>query len=541
MIKTNLLNEKYKNKISLFSERAKLYFSRRKYLKTLIKTFHFKISSNSQSYFLSLFLMDIIFLNNNLEKRFYEHFPTKFSFPPTNDIQLNNYILLSFVCLILSYKFNGNSSIKISINNLIKTIHYISEGQFGFTSRDLIIGEACVLKILDYKLNYFTTYHYLVFFFTHGIFFKKILKKNILSEKKILEKIYIQSKELLEYIMDMPEYFELYNGKNNYILVSQIMKYEIEKELNIKLKDDENIFKVIYNINIAKEQNKNFLKIIERNPMLKKNISVSNINAISNINNNYNLNNYHNNNYNSNRNNIPKAGSINVIINNNYNNISQTISGLNIIKRKLDKEKEKEKEPLDNPKNKKIKLKEFLTTKELTKSKKKFLSISNLNNIINQKRSKHKKESSLTSEKFELKTERKQKKAEINNNNISFCFRPINNNKITFVNNLKKGKKKINNFNRNKILELEPKDNNRKIKDNEHKNKIKINDRNNNNYIKNNSSSTIIINNNMHINNYINNNTNFNEKKVITEIIRFTQYKGKYKVPSKINITFDNE
>ena len=142
---------------------------------------------------------------------------------------------------------------------------------------------------------------------------------------------------------------------------------------------------------------------------------------------------------------------------------------------------------------------------------------------------------------MELKTERKQKKTEINNNNISFSFRPINNNKITFVNNLKKGKKKINNFKQNKILELEPKDNNKKIKDNEHKNKIKINDSNNKNYIKNNSSSTIIINNNMHINNYINNNTNFNEKKVITEIIRFTQYKGKYKVPSKINITFDNE
>ena len=156
MINSNILYYNYQNKIPIFSEQAKLYFSRRKYLKTLIKTIHSKISVNSQSYYLCLFLMDNIFLSNNLEITFYDHFPLKACFIPGNDIQINNYILLSFACLILSYKFYGNKSIKFSINNLIKSIHYISGGQFDFTSRDLIIGEACVLKILNYKLNFYT-------------------------------------------------------------------------------------------------------------------------------------------------------------------------------------------------------------------------------------------------------------------------------------------------------------------------------------------------------------------------------------------------
>ena len=78
-------------------------------------------------------------------------------------------------------------------------------------------------------------------------------------EKKILEKIYIQAREMIDFIIDKEEYFELYNGKYNYILVCQILIWASEKVLNIKIKDDEDVFKVIYNINITDEQKKKFL------------------------------------------------------------------------------------------------------------------------------------------------------------------------------------------------------------------------------------------------------------------------------------------
>ena len=187
MIKSNLIDNNYyfPNKYNISSVREKIYFSRRKYLKTLIKTIHSKISNNSQSFFLSLFLMDIIFLNKNLEKQFFAHFPKKASLS-SKDIDLNNYILLSLDCLILSYKFGGNKTLIYPIVNLMKIIHYVTEEKFGFNQNDLIIGEACVIKILKYKLNFYTVYHYLVFFFHSWNYFQKNIKKK--SRKKNIRK-----------------------------------------------------------------------------------------------------------------------------------------------------------------------------------------------------------------------------------------------------------------------------------------------------------------------------------------------------------------
>ena len=249
MTKSNLEENGYflPNNLLINSVNAKLYFSKRNYLKTLIKTIHSSISYNSQSYFLSIFLMDIIFLKENLSNEYYSFFPLKI---PSKDLKLNDYILLSLSCLIISYKFNGNSSILYPLNNIIKIIYYISGEKFSFTSRDLVRGEAFIIKLLKYKLNFYTVYHYLVFFFAHGIIFKKYLTKYKLIEKKIFEKIYSEARQLLDYIIDQNKFFELYNGKQNYILACQIIQWATEKVLNIKIKNNENIFKVIYNINI---------------------------------------------------------------------------------------------------------------------------------------------------------------------------------------------------------------------------------------------------------------------------------------------------
>ena len=581
MIKSNLSENNYylSNKLSLSSEKAKLYFARRKYLKTLIKTIHKKLSENSQAYFLSLFLMDIIFLKENLEKIFYEHFPTRASFSLSNDIQLNDYILLSLVCLILSYKFNGSSSILYSMNNLIKIIHYISDGNFGFTPRDLIVGEACVIKILKYKLNFYTVYHYLLFFFTHGIIFKKILKKNrglgAFSEKKILEKIYIQTREMIDYIIDKEEYFELYNGKYNYILVCQIIKWATEKVLNIKIKDNENVFKVIYNINITNEQKKKFLEIIEKRN--KKKQVVKNINKKNDMlqrESSYNLpfsqredskasfnnllkieknkfpnfgNNicYHNNkpsasnliqrnkdNYNI-KNNIEQYSAISKI--SKANSIKKINSSVNnkklksIFKIEIITNLNNEKVPLDNTKNKKQQtIKNVLLKKDVTKINKKTFYISDIINsekIFDNKKTRN--NFLLNYEENELKSEEKIPKPRVNNH-----IRIIKYNITNPYENEIFDYKYI-----NEASDMEPKDSIRKSKINKKKNNIMINT-NFNNYK--NQSSTIIINNNMNVNTFINS-SNYDNDNVISAFLRLTNLNEKYRInPPVININLGN-
>lgn len=283
MIKSNLEENGYflPNNIAINSEKGKIYFSRRKYLLTLIKTIHSSISYNSQSYFLCIFLMDIIFLKENLSSEFYYFFPSKI---PSKEIKLNNYILLSLGCLIIAYKFNGNNSMLYPLDNIMKIIYYISGEKFGFSKRDLCVGEACIIKLLKYKLNFYTVYHYLTFFFSHGIIFKKNLTKKNLVGKIVLEKIYIQARQLLDYIIEQNIYFKLYNGKLNYITACQIIQYATEKVLNIKIKNDENIFKVIYNININESTQKEFLEVIEEKNKEKKIIKTkTNLNKTSKI------------------------------------------------------------------------------------------------------------------------------------------------------------------------------------------------------------------------------------------------------------------
>ena len=283
MTKTNLADNNYylPNGSSLSSNLAKIYFSRRKYLKTLITTIHKIISLNSESYFLSLFLMDIIFLKENLVKQFYDHFPMKMTEPPKDDIQIKNYVLLSLVCLIISYKFTGKGSTIYQLNNIVNIIDHIAGEKLGFNARDLVVGEACVIKILKYKLNFCTPYHYLVFFL-HGIIFKRNMKPiGNNSEKKIFEKIYVKARELMDYIVDNEKYFQLYNGKYNYILVCQILTWATETVLNIKIKNSDNIFKVIYNIKISEARQKKFLDILKSKNIIKKIIEIGGNNITS--------------------------------------------------------------------------------------------------------------------------------------------------------------------------------------------------------------------------------------------------------------------
>ncbi len=198
-----------------------------------------KLDFNSQTFFLSLLFMDKIFSLENLKIE--------------NE---NDYYLYSLCCLIIASKFNENDPHIPDLNSYIKIFNEVSKIQFNFSRDEIRNGEVIILRLLKYKLNYYSIYHFLVFFFVHGIVFefsfKKIEKinKNYFSQKTYLEKIYILSRELLDLLVEDTNNFEIFNINNNYLIAAIILIFSIEKTLKINLENNENVFVNIYKLNL---------------------------------------------------------------------------------------------------------------------------------------------------------------------------------------------------------------------------------------------------------------------------------------------------
>ena len=262
-----LVNEPLIKNIDLNSEKNRIYFSQRKQLKNLMKTINSYIDFNSQTYFLMLYYMDIIFTHKDLEKIFYSHFTLWYQYPIVDDLQMSNYVLLSLACLVVASKFNENDPLVPSMSSYIRLLYEFSKKKFIFNLDSLFLAEIVILKILKYKLNYYTIYHYLIFFFTHGIVLKKTIERSKIgkkiSERKILEKVYIKVREIFDELIESEQYYHFYCGKNNYEIVVEILLWCTEHILNEKIKDDENIFRLIYGINIDPNKKKEMYNIID--------------------------------------------------------------------------------------------------------------------------------------------------------------------------------------------------------------------------------------------------------------------------------------
>ena len=262
-----LVNEPLIKNIDLNSEKNRIYFSQRKQLKNLMKIINSYIDFNSQTYFLMLYYMDIIFTHKDLEKIFYSHFTLWYQYPIVNDLQMSNYVLLSLACLVVASKFNENDPLVPSMSSYIRLLYEFSKKKFIFNLDSLFLAEIVILKILKYKLNYYTIYHYLIFFFTHGIVLKKTIERSKIgkkiSERKILEKVYIKVREIFDELIESEQYYHFYCGKNNYEIVVEILLWCTEHILNEKIKDDENIFRLIYGINIDPNKKKEMYNIID--------------------------------------------------------------------------------------------------------------------------------------------------------------------------------------------------------------------------------------------------------------------------------------
>ena len=218
----------------------------------LIKLIH-KISKKmgfkSQTFFLSIYYLDIILLENKT-------------------LASTNFNLLGLSCFIVASKYCENDPIVPPLETYLNYYNKYNSSDKKIKLDELFEMEVKVLKYLNYKMNYVSIYDFNLFFFNHGIIKKQQIKdiinnninlnnnnKNNKSDiisneddndclydsnyiKRVLEKIYKKSRAYLELVI----LNEKICFKYNVLLLSiYIMKKSIEEiilnEYKLKNKD----------------------------------------------------------------------------------------------------------------------------------------------------------------------------------------------------------------------------------------------------------------------------------------------------------------
>ena len=221
-MKVNIYDNFLKNSYFFISSD---YIISRSSLFSLIRKISNKMGFKSQTYFLSIYYLDILFLKN---KKIDCNFKT-----------------LALACLLLSAKFIENDPCVPSLAEFIKVYNNVVGYKYIISATDLFYAEVLACKMLGYKLNYYTIYDFDSFFFGHGIIKIEQLRelnndnylsgnnfeineKNSIYIKKILEKIYRKSRHYLEMIVNNSNICLKYNS----LLISIfIMKKSVEEIL----------------------------------------------------------------------------------------------------------------------------------------------------------------------------------------------------------------------------------------------------------------------------------------------------------------------
>ena len=210
------------------------YISSRKSLFNILHKITIKMGFKSQTFFLSAHYLDIIF---------------------TKKRRINaNLNTLGLASLCLSAKFCENDPIVPHLQYFIRIFNNINGYKTIISMSDLKRTEVLVLKLLNYKLNYYTIYDFNSFLFGHGILkidqLKDIESKsrrlyrsrrrefsinpsNSLLIKNILEKIYKKSRYYLEDIIHNTKLCFKYNPL---FLAIFIMKKSVEEIMGIEQK-----------------------------------------------------------------------------------------------------------------------------------------------------------------------------------------------------------------------------------------------------------------------------------------------------------------
>ena len=200
LMKNNIYNH-YKEESIINID--KTYTLQRKGLISLIKKISKKMGFKSQTFFLAVNYLDIIFSKNN-------------------DI-LYNYSLLAIGCLIIASKYCENVPLRPIFKYFVNLYNNdVKDENYKVTKEDLFKYEIIICKILNYKLSYFTIYDFNFFFFGNGIIKIEQLKEinydiNLINSeinnsssninnssqiKKILIKIYERSRHYLDIIIE---------------------------------------------------------------------------------------------------------------------------------------------------------------------------------------------------------------------------------------------------------------------------------------------------------------------------------------------------
>ena len=224
IMKNNIYKNYFRNNYHLISSD---YLLSRSSLFSLIRKISDKMGFKSQTYFLSIYYLDILFSKN---KKIDCNFKT-----------------LGLACLLLSAKFVENESRFPNLSNFIRTYNNNVGYKDIISVSDLFYSEVLACKMLEYKLNYYSVYDFDSFFFGHGIVKINQLKElnngkytnlnnnnfeinssNSLYIKNILEKIYRKSRQYLEIIVNNSHICLKYNS----LLISIfIMKKSVEEIL----------------------------------------------------------------------------------------------------------------------------------------------------------------------------------------------------------------------------------------------------------------------------------------------------------------------
>jgi len=265
-----------------YSDINRDYLSMRNALFSLIHKVSNKMNFKSNTYFLSAYFLDLIFLKNKIPY-----------------IYNNNFELLGLSCLVLAAKHLENDPtvphlqyFVSAYNYTVKQIKNASQmpNTFDFKKvafNDLMLTEVIVLKMLNYKLNYFTIYDFNSFFFGHGIL--KIEQLKDISEdfyskknnsfidmddeinyinptmvKKILEKIYKKSRFYLDNVVKSKISLKYDSFVISIYIMYKSVEYVILKESKLLngSKDEDKYFREKREENLKRKTSKCYKSII---------------------------------------------------------------------------------------------------------------------------------------------------------------------------------------------------------------------------------------------------------------------------------------
>ena len=223
VMKKNIYQNNFKNNHQFISSD---YLINRAALFSLVRKISNKMCFKSQTYFLSIHYLDILFSKNK-------------------KIDCN-YKTLGLACLLLSAKFIENDPFVPNLQNFIKVYNMVVGYRYIISVTDLFYAEVLTCKMLGYKLNYYTIYDFNSFFFGHGIikmeqlrdlnnrnhsYYNNHFEINSLNSnfiKRLLEKIYKKSRNYLELIVNNTQLCLKYNSL---IISIFIMKKAVEEIL----------------------------------------------------------------------------------------------------------------------------------------------------------------------------------------------------------------------------------------------------------------------------------------------------------------------